>query len=179
MLITVLIAVIAAKIKGYKLKPLLKAYFLYPIFIFELFEIFLQANIFLGNYSFTPFANIIKSVYMFLFILPMIGYKLYKQGIIGSVCIITGTALNKIAIAANGGKMPVFPTLSKITGYYNPQMFERYSSIHILGDETAKLKILTDYIDTGYSILSIGDLVIRVFVFIIIFYSIKTLQRGN
>jgi len=113
---------------------------------------------------------------MLLYIIPILRRKLFKPGVIGSCFILTGTFLNKIAIAANGGKMPIYPTFSKITGYYNPEMFSSHAGIHILGTSSTHLKILCDYIDVGYSILSIGDLFIRAFTAIILFYTIKSFR---
>jgi hypothetical protein len=81
--------------------------------------------------------------------------------------------LNKFVIRANNGKMPVFPTLSYFTGYAKPDSFIKVNDIHVLGDSSTKFKFLTDIIDVGYSIMSIGDIFIRFFVFIIIFNTIK------
>lgn len=179
MLVAILLTIVYARLKKLHIKPIIKAYDLYPIFIFELFNIFLQVNIFMHNYSYIQWAEIIKSAYLFLFIIPIINRKLYKPGIIGSFFIIFGTVLNKIVIAANGGKMPIYPTLSKLTGYFDPVMFANNPGIHILGDETSKLIILTDYIDTGYSILSLGDLFIHAFAAIIVYYTIKSFRENS
>ena len=48
--------------------------------------------------------------------------------------------------------------------------------IHVLGNAETKMKFLTDFIDLGYTILSIGDLCIRVFVFIVIYNAIKKIN---
>ena len=90
-----------------------------------------------------------------LYMLPLLRYRLYKPGMIGAGCIVAGTAMNKIVMAANGGKMPAFPTLSLRTGYFDPALLEAPGSIHCLGTEATRLKFLTDYIDIGYSVLSI------------------------
>ena len=92
---------------------------------------------------------------------------------IGAACVFGGGILNDLAIKANGGFMPVFPSISYITGYVKPESFNVVKDIHVLGSSASKFKILTDYIDLGYSILSVGDVFIRVFVFLVIFYSIK------
>ncbi len=88
-----------------------------------------------------------------------------------------GGGLNDIVIKANDGFMPVFPTLSYLTGYAKPEAFVIVKDIHMLGNSQTKLKILTDFIDLGYSILSIGDVFIRAFVFIIIYTSIKKINN--
>ena len=72
--------------------------------------------------------------------------------------------------------MPVFPNLSYWTGYANREAFSKVNDIHILGSATTKFKILTDVIDLGYCVLSIGDVFIRVFAFIIIF---KAIEESN
>lgn len=73
--------------------------------------------------------------------------------------------------------MPVFPTLSYVTGYLKPDVFAKVNDIHVFGNEETKYKILTDFIDLGYSILSIGDIFIRAFVFIIVFNTIKSINE--
>ena len=72
--------------------------------------------------------------------------------------------------------MPVYPTLSYLTGYVTPESFGSIDSLHILGNAETKLKVLTDYIDYGYSILSIGDVIIHLFVCFMLFYLIKAVN---
>ena len=177
MIETVLIAMLAGKIKGYKLKPLFKDWAVYPAVIFTLFYVFLQISIFCGFYGFIKYAGLFETLYIFTFMPLVFKYGLYKSAFTGSVCIFIGTALNKTAIAANLGRMPVFPTLSYITGYAKPESFLKVNDIHILGSNATKLKLLTDYIDLGYSILSIGDIFIRLFTFIIIYNTIKYINN--
>lgn len=173
MILFMLLALAWAKIRGYKIKPVLKAYALYPYLTVELLYLFLQVNILLHNYSFIQYTAYLKSLYLYALILPMLYYKLYKPGLVGSGLIIIGTALNKFVMAANGGKMPVFASLSKLTGYYSETAILTADSIHIEGNVLTKYKFLSDFIDIGWSILSIGDLFIHLFTFIIVFYTIK------
>lgn len=173
MIEALLITLLIAKIKGYKLKPLLKCPAIYPIFAFEIVYIILHITVFLGDYRFIQYASVIKSFYLYLFLIPVIRYKKYYSAIIGSIFTIIGGILNDIAIKANGGSMPVFPTLSYWTGYVKEDSFIKINDIHSVGNSEVKLKFLTDVIDIGYSILSIGDIFIRCFVFIIIFNVIK------
>lgn len=177
MLETIFIAMLVAKIKGYKLKPLFMSWEVYPVLAFSIIYIFLNMSVFFGNYNFIKFAGILEPIYICTFLILIIKYKQYASAIIGSSCIIIGTILNKIVISANGGKMPVFPTLSYVTGYVKPYAFMKVKDIHILGSEASKLKFLTDTIDLGYSILSIGDIFIRLFTFIIIFNTIKSINK--
>jgi len=178
MLLYILSAFICAKIKGYKIKPIFKAYTLYPYAIVELLYLLLQLSIFMHNYSFVQYSKIINSVYLYTLIIPIMFYKLYKPGIFGSVLIMIGTLLNKFVIIQNGGKMPVYASLSKLTGYYNKSAIQAVDSIHIIGNESTKFKFLTDYIDIGSSILSIGDLFIHSFIFIVIYYTIKEINKS-
>lgn len=176
MIFPILFALLLARIKKYALKPLLTAYALYPFAVLTLFSVFLQASVFLHNYSLIKYAAYFKSVYLFSLIIPFLVYKLHKPGLAGAALIVAGTLLNKLVIVQNGGKMPVYATLSKLTGYYNESIFQTADSLHIAGGPTTKLKFLTDYIDVGYSILSIGDVLIHTFVFIIIYYVIVELN---
>jgi len=81
--------------------------------------------------------------------------------------------MNKFVMSQNGGKMPVYATLSKLTGYFDESAIGNVDQVHILGNEATKYKILTDYIDVGYSILSIGDVLIHAFIFMVVYNVIK------
>ena len=56
------------------------------------------------------------------FLFALLAFGLYKPALLGSLSIAAGTVLNRFAIAQNGGHMPVFPTLSYLTGYIDPAM---------------------------------------------------------
>lgn len=173
MIEVILIAMLSAKIKGYNLKPLFKSWIMYPIFVYELMYLILQVTVFLGDYRFVKYAGTLKLIHLYLFLIPIIKYKKYYSAIIGSIFIFIGSTLNNVAIKMNNGHMPVFPTLSYWTGYVKEDSFNRINDIHVLGNSATKLRILTDVIDIGYSILSIGDIFIRCFAFIVIFSVIK------
>jgi hypothetical protein len=168
-----LFALALAKIKGYRLTPLLKEYSLYPFAFLTVVIIYLQACIFFHNYTWIKYTGYIKSIYLFSLVIPFLVYKLYKPGLIGASLIILGTALNKFVVWQNGGRMPVYATLSKLTGYYSEAAIKTADNIHSIGDVSTKYKFLTDYIDVGYTILSIGDILIHSFALIILFYVIK------
>ncbi|MDR3598432.1 DUF5317 family protein [Clostridium sp.] len=174
---TILIAFLFAKIKGYKIKPLFRSWTIYPVIIFEIIYLIGQVAIFSGNYEFIGFMTRLKPFYLSTYLLLVFKYDIYINSIIGAGFVIIGGILNDIAIKANGGFMPVYPTLSYFTGYAKPEAFNLVKDIHILGDSQSKLKILTDFIDLGYSILSMGDVFIRVFIFIIIYNSIKKISN--
>lgn len=179
MIETIIIAMLVAKIRGYKLKPILLSWEVYPILAFAGLYMFLNMEVFLGNYNFIKYAGILETIYICTFLILIYRYKQYVSAIIGSISIIIGTLLNKVAIYANGGKMPVFPTLSYITGYVRPDVFTKVKDIHVMGSEATKLIFLTDIIDLGYSILSIGDIFIRFFAFIIIYSCIKSANNSK
>ncbi|MGL4570785.1 MAG: DUF5317 family protein [Clostridium sp.] len=177
MLETVIIALLFCKIKGYKIAPLFKNYAIYiPLFI-EVLYIIIQINIFKGNYAVIQYAKTLKIVYILSYLPLVYKYRQYGSAIIGSISMLIGGLLNDIAIKANGGFMPVFPKLSYLTGYASLDSFSKVNDIHILGDGNVKLKFLTDIFDLGYSVLSIGDIFIRFYVFIIIYSSIKSINH--
>lgn len=177
MIEVIFLALLFAKIKGYKIKPLFMSWEIYPVMAFVIMYLCLNIEVFLGNYNLVKYSGIFESAYICTFFILIIRYKQYVSAFIGSISIIIGTTLNKVAIYANGGKMPVFPTLSYLTGYVKYDVFTKVNDIHVLGSETTKLKFLTDVIDLGYSILSIGDIFIRIFTFIIIFNTIKSINK--
>jgi hypothetical protein len=172
-----LLAFALAKLKGYRLKPVLKAYSLYPFIFIELLYLFFQLNIFFRNYFYIQYAPYLKSASLCTLIFPMLAYHLYKPGLFGSASIIFGTLLNKYVIYHNGGKMPVYATLSRLTGYYDESAFGHADNLHVIGTDLTKYKFLTDFIDVGWCIFSIGDLFIHAFTVIIVYYTIKELNK--
>ena len=177
MIETILLAIIICKLKKYEIKPLFKSWALYPVIFLELIYLVFQINIFMGNYEILDKAYIFKNIYFLSYLFLVLKNEIYISAIVGSVFMVLGGWLNDLAIKANGGFMPVFPTLSYLTGYAKEGAFGLANDIHILGSSDTNLKILTDFIDIGYSILSIGDIFIRIFVFLIIYNSIKTLNN--
>ncbi|ATD55626.1 DUF5317 family protein [Clostridium chauvoei] len=177
MIETIIIALIFSKIKGYKIKTLFKNWTIYPIIIMEIVYIFIQANIFNGNYQLIKYVGVLKTIYLCTYIPMIFKYNQYMPAITGAVFTIVGGFLNNIAIRANNGKMPVFPTVSHLTGYIKADSFIKINDIHILGTSATNLKFLTDIFDIGYGVLSIGDIFIRFYVFIIIYKSIQYINK--
>ncbi len=173
MIIYIVLAILYAKKKGYKIKPILRDYSLYPLFIAEMIYLFLQISVFTGNYDYIEYAAVFKTLYLYTLIIPIVVHKLYKTGIYGSIIVTIGSLMNKFVISQNAGKMPVFPSLSKYTGYFNEAPLGTVDQLHVMGNEATKYKILTDYIDVGYSILSIGDVLIHAFIFMVVYNAIK------
>jgi hypothetical protein len=179
MIETILLSFILAKINGYKIRPLFKSWAIYPALTFVLMYIILEVMLFNGDYRFVKYSSTFHYLYFLSFLILVIKYKLNISAIVGSIFIFMGTALNNIVIKANNGKMPVFPSLSYWTGYAKPDSFMKVNDIHILGSNATKLKFLTDIFDVGYSIMSIGDIFIRIFAFIIIFNTIKAVNKTD
>jgi len=179
MIETIIISFVICKIKGFKLRPLFKSWTIYPVIFMELVYLFVQINIFMKNYEVINYVGLLKTFYLCSYLPLIFKYKQYISAIIGSIFVVIGGILNDIAITANNGYMPVFPTISYFTGYANYDSFNKVNDIHILGDANAKLKVLTDIFDIGYSVLSLGDIFIRVFVFIILYSIVKHLNLTN
>lgn len=176
----ILMAFLIAKIKKYSIMPIFKTYTLYPLFLVELIYIYFQINIFIGNYSFIQYSSILQTAYIAVLFLPIITYKLYPQALFGSAMMITGTLMNKLVIYMNDGKMPVFPTLSKLTGYFKPDSLSQSGDgLHILMTGDSKLNFLADYVDIGWSIMSVGDVLIHSFIGLIVYYTLKTLNNSS
>ena len=173
MIIYILLAFLIARMKGYKIKPVLRDKSLYPLFVAEILYLFLQTSVFLGYYRFIPYAGTFKTLYLYTLIVPIVVHRLYKTGFLGSIMLTLGSFLNRFVMSQNGGKMPVYATLSKYTGYFDEKVLGTIDQVHILGTEDTKYKILTDFIDVGYSILSIGDVLIHGFIFLVVYETIK------
>lgn len=181
MIITICAVILLARIKHYKLRYVFRSWSFYPILLAQCILIFFQISIFFGTYYFVRFSDIIERVVLGSFLFSIWVYHLYRPAVIGAVSIAFGSFLNNFVIAQNGGKMPVFPSLSYLTGYVTPEAFGPMDSVHILGSEATKFKILADYIDIGYSILSPGDIFVHLFAFLMLYYIVKAanIRFGN
>lgn len=177
MIVEALATCIFARIKGYKLTRLFYTWTFYPVLIVQCLLVAFQASIFFRTYYFVRFVPLLEPVVIFSFAFAMFNYKLYKPAVAGSASVVVGTLLNKLVIARNGGQMPVFPSLSYVTGYVTRDMLSSVDSLHVLGSDAAKLKIFTDYIDFGYSILSIGDVFIHLFFCIMLYHLIAASNK--
>ena len=177
MILEVLAVITLAKIKHYKIKYLFYTWTFYPILLAELAYIGLQITIFAGNYEFVQYTEFFRIAHSLSFLFAMFAFELYKPALIGSGSMMIGTLLNRFVISQNNGKMPVFPTLSYWTGYVKPDTFDIVNDIHVLGGIDTSWKILTDWIDVGYSIMSPGDVLIHVFAFLMLYALIKAVNK--
>lgn len=180
MLETLISTLIYCKYKKYTIKPLFTHKEIYYVLGIELIYLVVQLAIFNDMYGLIRYASLLKSVYLCSYLGLIFKYMLYKEALIGSGFMLLGGVCNQIAIRVNNGKMPVFPSLSYLTGYATPEGFEIAGRVandfHIMGSEQTKLIFLTDVFDIGYSVLSIGDLLIRVFVIVVVYGAVKKLQ---
>jgi len=200
MLDVILFSCLFAKLKGYKWSEIFKIFkhwSAYPIILTCLLNIYIIFLMIQGNYWFLQYAKHIKNITFLLYILLIIKYKLInvsifkninlKNGgqlitsltspvIIGAVCATIGSKLNKIAMFYNDGKMPVFPSNSLSTGFSKIDMFEKtsvFNDFHAWGNHTTKLIFLTDTWDIFYVIMSPGDILIKMFAGMVLYYSYK------
>lgn len=177
MLETLVLALIISYKKGYDISCIMKEKVFYPLLACEIFYWGIQIAIFKGNYMFLPYVGIFKSVYLCTTLFIVFKYELYQYAIGGSACVLIGGWCNDLAIQANGGHMPIYPTLSLLTGYVKLEDFGVLDQLHILGDRATKMKWLTDIFDIGYSVLSIGDILIRVLPFVVVYQGIKVVSQ--
>lgn len=184
----ILLAFLYAKFKKkYKLKPIFSDLEIYIPLLFALLYIFLEITIWCKWYAFVPYAQMFKTATLLSYLPMAIKYKLYEPVtnkiknewiglllspiVIAVSCIVIGTVLNIIAVSHNSGYMPVFPSLTISTGYITKESF--VDGLHVLGGFNTKMIPLTDWIDTGIYVASPGDIFVRMYPLILIFFSIK------
>jgi hypothetical protein len=136
------------------------------------------------NYYFLQYQKLIKDAILLSYII--LGFDVllrndkYKEYIIACCSLIIGFILNGIAMYFNDGKMPIYPSISWSTGYTQYDMImnaSKFGDFHILGDHMTNLIFLCDIFDFGGSIWSVGDLLCRLYAFIILYYSVKTIHE--
>lgn len=176
MIVEIIAVVLLARYKRFRLRYLFHTWTFYPILLMQLLMLVAQLSLGLGWYGLVPLAPYLEPAVILSFLFALLAYSLYKPAMAGCGCILAGTVLNKLAIAQNGGHMPVYPTLSYLTGYVKPATFGTLDTLHVLGDAGTKLKFLTDYIDYGYSILSPGDVFIHLYVCIMLYALIRAVN---
>ncbi|MCE5343705.1 MAG: DUF5317 domain-containing protein [Eubacteriales bacterium] len=176
MVVEIIAVCLLAKWKGYQLKYLFRTWTFYPILLVQCILVLFQASIFLRRFIFIQFVPYTEAAVILSFLFAILAFKLYKLALLGSASILTGTLLNKLVLSQNGGKMPVYPTLSYLTGYVTPEILNTADALHVPFGSDTHLKFLTDYIDYGYCILSVGDLFIHLFVCIILYALIKAVN---
>lgn len=173
-------ACILARARGMRCASLVRDWSLLPLACVELFFWVAQICAWSGNYIFIRWASAIQTAYLLALLFPIFRHRLYREACVGAAMTLLGSALNRWVMAANGGRMPVYPTLSRWTGYYRDgAMAAAGDGLHVLMDGSTRLKLLGDWIDVGFSIMSIGDVLIHGFVFWIVYRTICTWNRGE
>ena len=178
MLLFILIALILARIRGNRVAVLAHEISLVPLWLLEVIFWIFQICAWCGEYRFVAYAGYLQTAYILSLIWPILRHRLYLQAIAGACMVAVGSMMNRIVMNVNGGRMPVYPTLSRLTGYYQPEALEMSGDMrHVLMSEGTKLNFLGDFIDVGFSIMSIGDLLIHGFVALIIYCVIVDVNR--
>jgi len=170
--------------ESYLIKPILKRWSIYPVIFMSIFYVYLQFTIMNQNYYFLQYQHIIKNAilgsYMILGFDVLFRYEKYKEYIIACCSLLSGFTLNKIVMHFNNNLMPIFPDISWSTGYTQLNMImnaSKFGDFHVLGDHTTRLIFLSDIFDVGTSIWSPGDVLCRLFAFIIVYYSTKVINE--
>jgi len=178
MILFILGGFLLAKLKGYKLYYAFKSPYLYPLYVLELFYIIIQFSFISGNHTLLELAGYLQIAFIAVLIPPIIKYSINLPAIISAISVFVGSRLNIAVMNANDGMMPVFPTLSKLTKYYTADSLTKINDgKHILGNADTKLAFLADYIDVGWTIMSPGDVLIHSFVTVIVYYTIKIINK--
>jgi len=178
MIVFLLGALLAARRRGCALRPLLRAAPLWPLFAVELVHMGFVLAAFCGDYRFVPYGAALQTAFLLALLPPVLVYRLYRPALLGAGLCLAGTVLNRLVMAANGGRMPVLPTLSRLTGYYREGLLEQgLDSVHIAMGPAVRLGFLGDWIDLGFVILSPGDVLIHLFVSIILYASAQALTK--
>ena len=168
--------------KKYKLLPSLKHWTMWLPLAFMLFYIFLEITTWMRWYYFIPYAHLIKTVTLLSYMPLILEYKLYENEkgklfpspmIWAGCCLWLGSQLNKLAMHFNNGYMPTFIDLGFWTGYISRDSKGFIDGLHILGNPYSGAIPLCNIFDWGFTCVSIGDILVRLYVFIIIFYAIK------
>ena len=180
MLIFILIPLLIAYLKGYRISALFRVMDLYPFFIACGIHAVFVINAWFGNLTLVRFASVLQYIMIISLLLPVVRRRIFVPTMVGVGLTFVGTAMNHIVIRANDGKMPVYPTLSKWIGYYKEgQLDGTIDDLHVLMDSSSKLPFLADYFDLGSCVLSPGDLLIHAFASIIVYYTVKTVCHGE
>ena len=171
MLLEIIVVCLFARWRGYKLSRIFSAAAVYPVLLVQAVAIAAEFSLFFRVDWFYFLLPYLEGASILSFLPAILIYRLYPAAMGGSACVLAGTALNRFVISQNGGKMPVFPSLSYLTGYVTPDMLDSLDTLHTLGDAGAKYRFLSEVIDYGYCILSVGDLLIHFF-FCLLFYAL-------
>lgn len=180
MLIFILIPLVIAYFKGHRIRRIFRVADLYPFFFTCVCHAFFVICAWFGNLSFVKYAEVLQYAMILTLVVPVVRRQIFAPTLVGAGLTLAGTLMNRAVINANDGKMPVYPTLSKLIGYYKEgQLDGSVDDLHILMDEASKLPFLADYIDLGVCVLSPGDVLIHSFASIVIYFTVKAVNKNQ
>ncbi|MEG1887795.1 MAG: hypothetical protein RR177_06655, partial [Oscillospiraceae bacterium] len=99
MLLFILVPILVARVRGYKLSSAFRVMDLYPLFVLELLHLFFQFNALFGNYAFVKFAKPLQYGFILVLLVPIIRRSLYKPALVGASGVLVGSALNRLVIS--------------------------------------------------------------------------------
>ena len=170
MILFILLAIIIAKIRRHRIGVLLREPSLIPVWGIEIVFWLLQICIWRQDYRFIGYAGYLQTASILVLLWPIIKFRLYPQAIAGALMVSAGSIMNRIVMNANNGAMPVIPSFSGFTRYYQDGALEISQDVrHILMSDATKLNFLADYIDVGFSVISPGDVLVHLFTTIVIY----------
>lgn len=178
MILFIAVACALAKRKGCRIAPIFREWSLYPLYLTEAVFWIMQIAAWTGHYMFIPYAEWIQTAFTLVLLFPILKFRLYGTACIGCLFVAIGSWMNKLVMNANGGQMPVYPTLSRWTIYFRDGAIEEANDyLHCVMNSDTKLKFLADWVDCGFSILSLGDVLIHSFVLIVIYKTVIELNK--
>lgn len=175
MIEAVIIAFVLSKVKGYKVKYALylKNWPLYIIIVSCLLYIFLVINSLYGRYYLIEYTSLYQSITIYAYIALIIVTVQKWYGLIATVFLFAGKLMNAVAVNANGGLMPVLPKFIANNTINTINTITSIDKMHALASSTVKFAFLGDWIDIGYNVLSPGDVLMRIFAVMAIYYAVK------
>jgi len=180
MLPFILVPLIVARCRRHSLRPFLTAWDFLPLLAVECVHIFFQVSCWLGNTEWIGYGTYLQWAILLSLLFPILRRQLYVPALWGAGCTLAGSLLNRAVMAANGGKMPVWPTVSQWTGYCTREMLSSgLDKVHVLMTDGAALPFLADYIDLGWCILSPGDVLNHLFVSVILYCAVLSFDRPS
>lgn len=178
MILFIIVACVLAKRKDCSIAPIFKEWSLYPLYLTELVFWVMQIAAWTEHYMFIPYAEWIQRAFTLVLLFPIFRFRLFSTACIGSALVAIGSFLNRLVMNANNGQMPVYPTLSRWTIYFRDGAIEDANDVlHNVMTAESKLKFLADWVDCGFSILSVGDVLIHSFVLIVVYKTVIELNK--
>ena len=170
MILFILLAIVIAKLRRHRIGVLLREPSLIPVWVIEIVFWLLQICIWRQDYRFIGYAGYLQTASILALLWPILKFRLYPQAIAGALMVGAGSAMNRIVMHANDGRMPVIPSFSGLTRYYQEGALAASQDVrHVLMSEATKLNFLADYIDVGFSVISPGDVLVHLFTTIVIY----------